>query len=222
MCCFLGIFSFAKPIGRRRRAEGAGGHWVLFNVQWKDMQSPHQFPTSVVQWFGWIWWLFKWADNNQFIRWNDIGTTPNLQSCRRGESLHYFNAKQSAIITRYKYFNSQKLLCAYAFPHCMLNSEGLTLKLPLCYEGECSLFLPHHEIISNKTTFSSLRLRGHPPPVLLQWLGPHRGEEAEGSILQITRQLSVTQLHGTSSVQSKAQDVFVCWTYSIRWLQSYL
>lgn len=30
----------------------------------------------------------------------------------------------------------QKLLCAFAFPHCLLNNEGLTLKLPLCYEGE--------------------------------------------------------------------------------------
>lgn len=36
----------------------------------------------------------------------------------------------------HKKFPFQKLLCAYAFPHCVLDSEGLALKLPLCYEGK--------------------------------------------------------------------------------------
>lgn len=36
----------------------------------------------------------------------------------------------------------QKLLCAYAFPHCVLSSEGLALKLPLCYEGMSNCDFP--------------------------------------------------------------------------------
>lgn len=113
----------------------------------------------------------------------------------------------------------QKLLCAFAFPHCLLNNEGLTLKLPLCYEGESMRKRWSRFNCSNSHPPS--RLCGHSPPVLLQRLGAHRGEETERTSFQVSRNFPASQLHRPAAIHSETKDVLLRWTHRTGRIESH-